>query len=202
MAEEPVPVVLLADGVPRPVRLLGVDEDHAGFGPAMVVVAPHVPVGPWVGAILPALLEPRVLVAGVVHHHVGDDPHVAPVRLLDQLHHVAQRAVLGQHGEEVADVVAAVAQRRLVEGQEPDAVDAEPLQVVELVDEAPQVAGAVVVGVGETADEHLVEDGALVPARIGHQVHGRCSYRSRKWNTCATCATGSSRTYWSPPSQV
>ena len=71
---------------------------------------------------------------------------------------VGQVAVLGQDGEEVADVVAAVAEGRLVEGQQPEAVDAEPLEVVELLGQAPEVAGAVVVGVEEAADEHLVED--------------------------------------------
>src|SRR3712207_8133811 len=44
--------------------------------------------------------------------------------------------------------------------------DAEPLQVVQLVDHAAQVADAVGVAVGEPADEHLVEDGALVPLGV------------------------------------
>ena len=90
-----------------------------------------------------------------------------PVRLLDQLDDVAQVAVLGQHREEVADVVPAVAQGRLVEGQQPEAVDAEPAQVVELLDNTLEVAAAVVVRVEEAADEYLVEDGALVPAAPG-----------------------------------
>ena len=66
----------------------------------------------------------------------------------------------------VGDVVAAVAQRRVVERQQPEAVDAEPLQVVELLGQAAQVAGAVAVGVGEAADQHLVEDRPLVPERV------------------------------------
>ena len=73
VGEEPVPVVLLALGVPGPVRLLGVDEDHACFRPDLVVVAPDVPVGLVVGAVLAGLHEPRVLIAGVVHDEVGDD---------------------------------------------------------------------------------------------------------------------------------
>ena len=77
-------------------------------------------------------MEPRVLVGGVVHDQVGDDPHAPLVGLLDQLDGVGQVAVLGQDGPEVADVVAAVAERRLVERQQPQAVDAEPLEVVEL----------------------------------------------------------------------
>jgi hypothetical protein len=81
-------------------------------------------------------------------------------------HRVGQVAVLRQDGEEVGDVVAAVAQGRLVEGQQPEAVDAEPLQVVELVDEAPEVAGPVTAGVLEPPHEDLVEHRSLVPAMV------------------------------------
>src|SRR5690606_33635923 len=48
----------------------------------------------------------------------------------------------------------------------PEAVDPQPLQVVELLDEALQVAGAVVGAVEEATDEDFVEDGPLVPARV------------------------------------
>ncbi len=136
VVEEPVPEVLAALRVVGPVRRLGVDEDHPGLGPALVVVAPHVPVGLRVGAVLSALLEPRVLVGRVVHHHVGDDPDAPAVGLARSGPGVLDVAVLREHGEEVADVVAAVAQGRLVEGQQPEAVDAEPLEVVELLGEA------------------------------------------------------------------
>src|SRR5262249_39344695 len=127
---------------------------------------PDVPVGLGVGAVLAALLEPRVLVAGVVHHEVGHDPQAPGVGLLDQLHGVGQHAVSGQNGEEVGNVVAAVPEGRLVEGQEPDAVDPQPLQVVEPAGEASQVTLAVDVAIGEAPDEDFVEDGLLVPPGV------------------------------------
>ena len=79
---------------------------------------------------------------------------------------VFDRARLGVHREVVADVIAPVAQRRGVEGKEPQAVDAEPLEVVELGDQAGDVAHAVVVAVEEAPDEHLVEHGPLEPQRV------------------------------------
>ena len=79
---------------------------------------------------------------------------------LDEVADVVDRAVVGVDREEVRDVVAAVAQRRLVERQQPDAVDAQPLQVVELLGQPAEVAGAVAVGVEEAADVDLVEDRA------------------------------------------
>ena len=90
VVEEAVPEVLAALLVVGPVRRLGVDEDHPRLAPALVVVAPHVPVGLRVGGVLAALLEPRVLVGGVVHHHVGDDPDAALVGLLEE-HHARRR---------------------------------------------------------------------------------------------------------------
>jgi hypothetical protein len=119
-----------------------------------------------------------VLIGGVVHDQVGDDAHAALVRLVDQRHEVPDVAVLGQHGHEVGDVIAAVAQRGLVDGQQPDAVDAQPLQVVQPGDQPAQVAGAVPIRILETPDQHLVEHRALVPLRIARLVSGeRVGYR-------------------------
>src|SRR4029079_13261450 len=73
---------------------------------------------------------------------------------------------LRQHLQEVADVVAAIAQRRLVDRQQPDAVDAQPLEIVELLRQAANVAGAVRVGIVKAADQNFVENRALVPKRV------------------------------------
>ena len=166
MGEEAVPVVLAPLRVPGPVGLLGVDENDAGLPVTLVVVAPHVPVGLRVGAVLAGLLEPGVLVARMVHDQVGDDPDPPPVGFVDQLGYVGHLAVLGQDGPVVGDVVPAVPQRGLVEGQQPETVDSQPLQVVQLADEARDVAGAVVVGVEEPSHQDLVENRPLVPADV------------------------------------
>jgi hypothetical protein len=103
----------------------------------------------------------------VVHHHVGDDPDAPAVGLVEEPGDVVDVTRLGQHRVELADVVAAVAQRRLVEGQEPQAVDAQPFEVVELLRQAGEVAEPVAVRVEEPAYGHLVEDGSLVPPVVG-----------------------------------
>ena len=81
--------------------------------------------------------------------------------------------------EEVRDVVAAVPQRRRVHRQEPDAVDAEPLQVVELLRQPAQVARPVVVAVEEAAQVHLVEDGPLEPQRVALEPLPGLAHRGR-----------------------
>ena len=170
VGEEPVPVVLAGDRVPGPVRGLGVDEDDPGVLVAVVGVRPHVPVAlrrP--GRRVRERLEPWVLDRGVVHHQVGDHPDLPRVRRVDQLLDVVDRPVVGVDLPEVGDVVAAVAQRRLVERQQPDAVDPEPLQVVELLGQAAEVADPVAVGVVEAAYVDLVEDRVLEPQRLGFE---------------------------------
>ena len=72
----------------------------------------------------------------VVHDQVGDDADAAAVRGVEQFDEIVDGAELGQHLVEVADVVAAVAQRRVVERWQPKAVDAKPFQVVELFGQA------------------------------------------------------------------
>ncbi len=116
--------------------------------------------------IVARLLEPRVIRRRVVHDEVGDHADPALVRLCDELAEVLDGAEVRVDLEEVRDVVAAVLERRLVHRQEPDAVDAEPFEVVELLDEAAEVAEAVVVPVEEAADMDLVENGPLEPQRI------------------------------------
>ena len=131
-----------------------------------VVVGPDVEVAVRAVGVGAGRLEPRVLVAGVVHDEVDDDAHAALVRGVDELHEVGEVAELRQDVGVVGDVVAAVAQRRLEERRQPEAVDAEPLEVVELGGQALEVADAVAVAVLEGADQDLVEDGALEPVRV------------------------------------
>ena len=115
MGEEAVPVVLLADRVEGPVGGLGVDEDDPGVLVLLVVVGPDVVVAVGPVGVVAGLLEPRVLVAGVVHDEVDDDAHAALVGGVDELHEVGEVAELGQDGGVVGDVVAAVPQRGLEE---------------------------------------------------------------------------------------
>ena len=164
--EEAVPVVLPGHRVPRPVRRLGVDEDDPRVEVALVGVRPDVPVALRRVRARARLLEPRVLVRGVVHDQVRDHAHPALVGRLDERPEVVHRPVVLVDHEEVGDVVAAVPQRRDVHRQQPDAVDPEPLEVVELLDQPPEVARAVVVAVEEAADVDLVEDRALEPQRV------------------------------------
>ena len=91
----------------------------------------------------------------------------ARVRRVEEPLEVVERAVDRVDRRVVRDVVPVVAQRRRVERQQPEAGDAEILQIGQLLREAGEVADAVAVAVVEGADVGLVDDRVLVPERIG-----------------------------------
>ena len=207
---ETVPVVLGGDVVPRPVGPLEVAEDDARVAVARRLVAPHVPVAiPAAARRAAGPLEPRVLVGGVVQHELGDDAQVAAVRLVEEAAELAEVAVRGIDAAVVGDVVALVAQRRRVEGQQPDRRDAEVLEVVELAGQPAEVADAVAVAVGEGAHVQLVHHRVAVPRRVGDQLLAAAEQCRRAFGhgvtvspaparstakTCAGTAAGSSCT--------
>ena len=112
-----------------------------------------------------------MLVGRVVDHEVGDDPDAAGMGGLGQRLEVGDVADGGVDLPEIGDVVTVVLQGRRVDGHQPEAVDAQLLEVVELGRQADQVAVAVAAGVVETPDVDLIEDGILVPEAFGSR-HG------------------------------
>ncbi len=128
-----------------------------------LAVAPHVPVTLLRGARALRVEKPLVLVGGVVHHEVEDDPDAAAPCLGDQMIEIAEGAVHRIDVFVVGHVVAEVHLRGRKAGGDPDRVDAELLQVVELGGDAVEVTDAVAVAVGEAARIDLVEHRMLPP---------------------------------------
>jgi hypothetical protein len=104
-----------------------------------------------------------VLDRRVVDDQVRDHPDPAVAGGADELDELPERAQPRVDAVEVGDVVAVVPVRRGVEGHQPDAGDAEPVQVVDLLDEAAEVAAPVAVAVGVRLDVQAVDDGVLPP---------------------------------------
>jgi hypothetical protein len=102
----------------------------------------------------------------MVDYQLGDHLQAAALRLAHEGAEVRARAVVRMHVVVVGDVVAVVLERRRVERQQPERVDAEVLDVVELRGQSAEVADAVVVRVEERLDVQLIDDRVLVPERL------------------------------------
>src|SRR5580704_16805024 len=107
--------------------------------------------------------EQRVRTRAVVGHEVDDHPDLVRLGVLDQSVEVGHGAEQRIDRAVVADVIAAVGQRRREERGQPDGVHAEVGQVRQPGPEPRQVAHAVAVRVGEATRVHLVDDRVLPP---------------------------------------
>src|SRR5262249_50740395 len=165
--EEAVEIVLAGHRVPGPIRLLGVLEDDANALVLLVGVAPDIEIAVGRVRVFARLLEPRMLVGCVVEDEVGDDAHAALVGGRGEGGEFLDRSQGRMNAVEVGDVVAVVLERGRVNRHEPEAIDAQVAEIVELFGEAAEVAVTVGVAVEETADGNLVEYGVLVPIGLG-----------------------------------
>jgi hypothetical protein len=93
-----------------------------------------------------------VAVGGVVHHQVEEHAHAAAVSLEQELSEIATRSEPFVDPAVVGDVVAVVAVRRRIRRGEPERIDAEAFEVVELITKTTEVANAVPVSVHERLD--------------------------------------------------
>jgi hypothetical protein len=117
-----------------------------------------------------------VLVGRVVRHHVDDDAQAELVGAGDEGVGVREGAEERVDVAVVGDVVTCVGLRRCVEGREPDRVDAEPAEVVQVRRDAGQVADAVAVAVGPRPGVDLVDHRVAPPGRVrtvGHMQRRR-----------------------------
>ncbi len=180
MAEEPMPVVRLRDRVPGPVRELGVDEDDPHAPIPIVGFAPDVPVTTGVVPRAARFLEPGVLIGCVIQDELDDDAQPERMRLREEVTEVLQRAVTGMDARVIGDVVPVVLERRRVHRLEPETIHSERRDVIQLRREPSEIADAVAVAVGERLDVKLIEDGVLVPERIGGSQDAHVSHQSKR----------------------
>ncbi len=121
------------------------------------------------------LLEPGVVVRGVVRHDVHHHPDAVGVQLRDELVHVGQGPQPRVDVAVVGDVIASVGEGRGVEGTEPDGIHPQFRQVRNARGDTGDVAQSVAVGVGEAARIDLVHHGLAPPVGgVGELAGARC----------------------------
>ena len=181
LGQERVEVELAAGRLPRPGRSAEErDPVVRAAGPAAPIeasrIAPQVPVGEQVVARGAAGLKPGVLVARVIYDEIEHDPQPAPMGLPDQPVELGLGAEAGVDRLVIADVVADVEAGRRIDRRQPDGIDAEAgrTEVIEVIDDAAEVAGPVTVGVGEAARVDLVDDAIQPPSTGCIQAGGGC----------------------------
>ena len=102
---------------------------------------------------------------GIADDIVEDDVHATFVSLLKEPPGIVVGAVAWSYLVIVAYVVTSIMEGRVEEGIEPDGIHSKAFHVVELADDALQVADAVTVGVAKSLWIDLVKHRILRPVR-------------------------------------
>ena len=150
-------------------------------------------IGAVFGVASERFLEPLVRGRGVVEDHIEHDVDAARFRLAAEALKIGHRAVNRVNGAVIGDVVAVVALRRGINRIEPEIIHAERLQIIELADDARQVADAVAVAVAERFGINLVND-------LVFEIHGDAPHSSRIPLSPRVTSTSRFSTRTAPPS--
>src|SRR5215469_9535948 len=166
MAEEAMPVVLLRNRVPRPVGKFRIEKDDPGAFVPGIDIAPHVPVAPRIVARTARFLKPRMLIRGMVQHHLDDDTNAPFVRGVQECFEIVERSVDWVYRAVIGDIVPIVPQGRGKERHQPETVDPQILQVVQLLRQPAEIPVAISAAVVKSTDVDLVNNRVLVPKRV------------------------------------
>ena len=107
------------------------------------------------GRVGDGLLEPGVVLAGVVEHEIEIDVDIPGFGLADQVLQVVFRAQIAAHGIIVVHIVTVV-RHGFVDGREPEGGGPDAVEIVEVLGDAADVAPAVTVTVSETVHVELI----------------------------------------------
>jgi len=170
--EEVVEVVLLGAVVERPRRAAEDAQPVIRRRPVRSSIRPDIPVAMARRPGGTRVEEPWMPVTRVVRDDVEEDADPTRLGFADQRVDVVKIAEDGLDGLVVGDVVPPVLVGRDGDGVEPDAVDAEPLEVIKARDDPRQVSDAVSVRIHPRAGVDLVEDAVAPPRPLSR--HERC----------------------------
>ncbi len=104
-----------------------------------------------------------MLVGGVIQHEVQNDADTAPVGFPQEDFEVLQRAILRCDIGVIRNIIATIPVGGGEVRREPDGIDAELGEVIQLFRHAFEIADAIPVPVGEGARIDLIENSSLPP---------------------------------------
>ena len=169
MGEETMPVISLRFLIPGPVGFLRIGKDDARLGKFQVAITPHVKITFAGTGWCPACcLKPRMLIRGVINDQLGDDLEAASMGFLHELLEIGHGAIVGMDVVIIRDVIPVVAHRRRVEGEQPERVHPQILEIIELLDQSAKIADTIIVAVKKSLDVQLVNHRIFIPERILH----------------------------------
>ncbi len=130
--------------------------------------------------VLPGILKPRVLAAGVVHDQIQDHLHAPGMGFLHQLPEIFQSADLGVDGVVIHHIILVVGWGR-VNGRKPDSRHTQIrcgfripiIEVIQALDNALQIPKSIAIAIGKAAHKDLVKHAVLAGIELELVRRGR-----------------------------
>src|SRR5215469_800131 len=107
-----------------------------------------------------------MLIRGMVQHHLDNYANAPFVRGVQECFEIVERTVRWVYRAIIGNIVAIVPQGRGKERHQPDTVDPQILEVIQLLREPAEISVAISAAVVESADMDLVNNRVLVPKRV------------------------------------
>jgi hypothetical protein len=171
LLQEIVHVILAPARVPGPCRAAEHRLPVVGGRTVRLGIVPDVPVGIGVVAALAALLEPGMPVAGMRPDLVDDHLQAERVRPRDERVEIRERAEDRVDVAIVGNVIAEVGHRRPEEGRQPDRLDAQAGDMIEMRRDAREIPDSIAIRVGEAARIDLVNGRTAPPRPLLARLH-------------------------------
>ncbi len=112
-----------------------------------------------------------MLIGGVAQHQVHDDVDIAFVRLAEQAVEILQVAIFRINGVIVGYIVAKIVIRGGIYRREPDPVDAQVLQIIQVLNDTCQIPDPIRIRILERARVDLVNNPVFPPKLVcSHQI--------------------------------
>ena len=133
----------------------------------LVGIAPYVEVAlRRIRGSLTRRLEPWMLIGCVIHDELDHHLQVAVVSGLKKCPKIVDRAIHRVNVQVIGYVIAVILERRGEKRQQPQASDAQILQIIQFLQQSRKIADSIRIAVLERADMQFIDDGILVPQRI------------------------------------
>ena len=144
--------------------------------------------------VIGSFLKPLVFRAAVVDHQIDDHVDIPLIALGDQLLEILHGAILRIDGIVVGYVILVVGGTGM-DRHQPDTVDAQFLQIVQLGDHALQVTNAVSIGVTEGVNEDLIVSTIVVVGAGSQRIDLSqyllsCFFCNSRHGRCRLCGLG------------
>ena len=149
-------IILAAPCIPLPCTAAENRQPVVGRRAIGLGIGPDIPIRLCIGFIRAAFLKPRMAFGGVGEHLINHHLQAQPVRLGHHGVKIRQSAEHRVHGAIIFDIIAEIFHRRFEERAEPDRINAQTGNIIELFGNAGQIADPIAIGVHKTARINLI----------------------------------------------